>query len=63
MPALSLVFARSQQPFIQALTKAAHGDEVALETALKLLDQVPALPRRRLLSCYNYLSQTLRHAA
>jgi hypothetical protein len=47
--ALSLVFCRSQQPFIEALAAAANGDEAALELALKLSDQVPAVPRRRLL--------------
>jgi hypothetical protein len=60
--ALSLVFARSQPAFVEALTRASRGDQVELDRALKLLDRVPALSRRRLLASYNQLAQTLRAA-
>ena len=60
--ALALVFTRSQAALIEALTRASRGDREALDRALKLLDQVPALPRRRLLATYNHLAQTLRAA-
>jgi hypothetical protein len=36
--ALALVFARSQAAFIEALTRASHGDAAELDRALKLLD-------------------------
>jgi hypothetical protein len=60
--ALSLVFARSQPAFVEALARASRGDQEALSQAFKLLDRVPALSRRRLLASYNATAQELRRA-
>jgi hypothetical protein len=63
MRAIDNGLCRSQQPFIQALVRVELGDETALQEAAILLDRLPAISRRRLLLCYNGLSQQLRQAS
>jgi hypothetical protein len=53
--AFAMVWARPQQDFISALARA-ESDPAALATAAALLNEIPALPRRRMLASYGALS-------
>jgi hypothetical protein len=50
--ALTTLFAHRETQFIGALA-AAENSDTALGLALMLFDQVPALPRRKILASYN----------
>jgi hypothetical protein len=57
--ALAGVFAHRFPSFGQALLRA-ESEPAALDEALRLLDQLPALNRRRLLASYSNLTRVAR---
>jgi hypothetical protein len=59
MRALAVVFCGTTHPFVAELCQAER-DEAAAQRALRLLDTVASLPRRRLLSVYLAAHQAAR---
>jgi hypothetical protein len=57
MRALAGVFCHGYPQFAEAL-RAAETSEAELERALQLLDELPALNRRRLLASYGAMAKT-----
>jgi hypothetical protein len=57
MRALAGVFCHHHPQFAEAL-RAAETDQAELERALQLLDELPALNRRRLLASYGAMTKT-----
>ena len=55
--ALANVLAHNQTEFRAALATAENGDEDVLAVALELFEQIPALPRRKLLASYSELDR------
>jgi hypothetical protein len=55
--ALAGVFCHRHQQFVEAL-RAAETNEAELGRALQLLDELPALNRRRLLASYSTVAKT-----
>jgi hypothetical protein len=61
--ALANVFCHSRPEFIQALADAEAGDRDALARALRMVDQLPTIGRRRLLASYNTVARETRRAS
>ena len=51
------VLAHNQVELRAALALAENGDEDVLAVALELFEEIPALPRRKLLACYGELDR------